>query len=147
MPIEAEYILSNCNPINGIFIPRFYTRELLDKAFKEVLRNIEHKIDNICSLEDRMLYLEAFKISEKVGIYKNYMIHREVNSLVSFIKKYYRYGRCNYYIFSMIVNYSSLANPKVKSKNKKALIYDNSFKTKMLFFIKSISFILGFTIK
>ena len=147
LPIKTEYILSNCNPINGIFIPRFYKRELLDKAFKEVLRNTEDKIDNICSLEDRMLYLEAFKISEKIGVYKNYIIHREANSLISYIKKYYRYGRCNYYIFSRIDNYSYLANPKVKSKNKNPLIYNNSIKTKMLFFIRSISFILGFTIK
>ncbi len=117
------------------------------KIFKNVLNNISGEIDNICSLEDRMLYLEAFKISNKIGACKNYIIHRESNSLIGYIKKYYGCGKCNYYVFSKIHSYSYLANPKVKRKNKKDVIYNNSFKNKILFFIRSISFILGFLIK
>lgn len=144
---KPEYILTNSNPVNGIFLPRFYKKALLDEAFKNVLNNISNEIDNICSLEDRMLYLEAFKISDKIGVCKNYITHRESNSLIGYIKKYYKYGKCNYYVFSKIHNYSYLANPKIKRKNKKGIIYNNSFKNKMLFFIRSISFILGFLIK
>lgn len=46
-----------------------------------------------------MLYLEAFKISNKIGVCKNYIIHRESNSLIGYIKKYYRYGNCTIMFF------------------------------------------------
>ena len=72
-----------------------------------------------------MLYLEAFKISNKIDVCKNYIIHRESNSLIGYIKKYYRYGKCNYYVFSKIHSYSHLADPKVKRKNKKILYIIN----------------------
>ena len=145
--IDINYVLSNCNPVNGIFLPRFYKKNILDEAFNRVLNNInKNEINNICSLEDRMLYLEALKISNKIGVGKSYIIHMESNSLISYIKKYYRYGKCNYYVFSKVHNYSYLGNPNIKKGNKESIIHNNSFKDKILFFIRTISFILGFFI-
>ena len=145
--IDINYVLSNCNPVNGIFLPRFYKKNILDEAFNRVLNNInKNEINNICSLEDRMLYLEALKISNKIGVCKSYIIHMESNSLISYIKKYYRYGKCNYYVFSKVHNYSYLGNPKIKKGNKGNIIHNNSFKNKILFFIRTISFIWGFFI-
>lgn len=143
--IDINYVLSNCNPVNGIFLPRFYKKNILDDAFNRVLNNInKNEINNICSLEDRMLYLEALKISNKIGVCKSYLIHIESESLMNYIKKYYRYGKCNYYVFSRISRYSYLGDPRVKIENKGTSIHKNSLKNKILFFIKTISFILGF---
>ena len=146
--IDINYVLSNCNPVNGIFLPRFYKKKILDEAFNNVLNNInKNEINNICSLEDRMLYLESLKISNKVGVCENYLIHRETDSLISYIKKYYRYGKCNYYVFSKVLKYSYLGNPDIKKGNKKIIIRNNSWKNKILFFIRTISFIFGFFIE
>lgn len=145
--MDDKYVLSNCNPINGIYLPRFYNKKILDEAYDKVLNNIpKNKINSICSLEDRMLYLEASKISNKMGVCENFLIHRESDSLMSYFKKYYRYGECNYYVFSKVGSYSQLGNPKVKKENKGDYIYNNSIKNKILFFIRLIAFLFGFFI-
>ena len=142
---SADEILSNCDPVNGIFLPRFYKKKLLDEAFHQVLSNLDkNEINNICSLEDRMLYLESLKISNKISVCKSYLIHTESESLMNYIKKYYRYGKCNYYVFSRISRYSYLGDPRLKKENKGNSIHKNSLKNQILFFIKAISFILGF---
>jgi len=145
--IDADYVLRNCDPINGIFLPRFYKKNILDEAFNRILSNIDgNEINNICSLEDRMLYLEASRLSNKIGVCNGHLIHIESSSLINYMKKYYRYGKCNYYVFSRVHNYSYLGNPNTKKGNKESIIYNASSKNKMLFFIKTISFILGFLI-
>lgn len=147
LKIDDKYILLNCDPINGFFLPRFYKKKILDEAFNKVLHNIQkNKTDNICSLEDRMLYLEASKISNKIGVCENYLIHRESDSLVRYFKKYYRYGKCNYYVYSKVASYSHLGNPKIKKENKKSLVHNSSLKHKILIFIRFIAFLCGFFI-
>ena len=142
--IDEEYVLSNSNPSNGIFIPRFYKKEILDKAFEEIMQKIGNEMENICALEDRMIFLEACKISNKIGVCDDYIIHRESSSLIDYMKKYYKYGKCNYYFFSKISSYSYLADPKIKRKNKLNALNNKSFKIKILFLIRSFSFIVGF---
>lgn len=145
LTIDSDNILSNCNPVNGIFLPRFYKKKLLDESFKKVLMNLNKiEIDHICSLEDRMLYIEASNLSKKIGVCKNYLTHRESNSLLSYIKKYYNYGKCNYYVFSKISNYSFLGNPNVKRRNRRSFTHNNSLQYIILFSIRSISFFFGF---
>lgn len=142
--IDERHILSNSSPYNGVFIPRFYKKELLDKAFKKVLENINKELKNICALEDRMIFLEAYKISNNIGVCKDYIIHNESDSIINYMKKYYKYGKCNYYVFSRIHSYSFLANPNIKRKSKLKGLNNKSFKLKILFFIRSLSFIIGF---
>ena len=144
---DTNHILSNCNPINGIFLPRFYKKKLIDEAFEIIQKNINKSdINKICSLEDRMLYLEASKICNKIGVCKNYLIHRESDSLTNYAKKYYRYGKCNYYVSTRILYYSYLGKPSVKKGNKESILHSNSIKERLLFFIRSTSFFFGFFI-
>ena len=142
--IELSDVLKNCNPVNGKFVPRFYKKEIIDKAFEIVLDNIKKEVENICALEDRMLYLEASKLSTKIGICNNSIMHRESNSLLIYMRKYLKYGKCNYFVYSNINYYSHLADPKVKSNNKKPLAEGKSLKNAILFGIRSVCFLVGF---
>ena len=54
---------------------------------------------------------------------------------------------CSYYVFSKVLKYSYLGNPDIKKGNKKIIIRNNSWKNKILFFIRTISFIFGFFIE
>ena len=93
-----------------------------------------------------MLYLEAIRISNKIGVSQTYIIHRESDSLMNYTKKYYRYGKCNYYVFSKIKSYADLANPRIKKENKLNSFNNSSCKIKILFLMRSLSFILGYLI-
>jgi len=81
------------DPLEGVLLARVYKREILKKAF----RNVPKELFPIVIAHDHaIIYYEAYKVSQKVGIVLNAVWHIEPSSLLSLIKKNYRYGKATY---------------------------------------------------
>jgi glycosyltransferase involved in cell wall biosynthesis len=76
-------------PVGGVLLPRFYKREILVKAFK----NMPKEILPLCVAHDHaIIYYEADKLTKKLGKLDNAIFHMEPWSWTNLFKKTYRYG-------------------------------------------------------
>jgi glycosyltransferase involved in cell wall biosynthesis len=78
------------DPFDGTLLPRFFRRQLLLKAFEVIPQEL---IPVVVHGDHAILYLEARKITSKVGILPNAVYHREPSSIVTIWKRNFRYGR------------------------------------------------------
>ncbi len=77
------------DPVYGVLLPRFFDKKIIFKAFK----NIDMKeFHDLIIFEDVILYYEAYKISNKVGILSNSISHSELSNFKDFFKHNYNYG-------------------------------------------------------
>lgn len=77
------------NPIYGVLLPRFFNKNVITEAFKNI--NME-KYKDIVIFDHVILYYEAYKISNKVGFLSDAILHSEPNNFIEFFKHNYRYG-------------------------------------------------------
>jgi len=84
---EVSYGL---NLFEGVLYPRFFKRDILDKAFQSIPSEI---LGFISEHEDVVLHWEAYKVSSKMGTVKDAVWHRDPQNLLVFWKKMYRYGK------------------------------------------------------
>ena len=78
------------DPLDGTLLPRFFRREVLLQAFEAIPKEL---IPVVVHGDHAILYLEAYKITSKVGILPNAVYHREPSSVVTIWKRNFRYGR------------------------------------------------------
>ena len=78
------------DPLEGTLLPRFFKREVLLQAFDAIP---EELIPLVVHHDHAILYLEARKITPKVGVLTTAVFHREPSSLVTAWKRNFRYGR------------------------------------------------------
>ncbi len=77
-------------PVEGVILPRFFKKEVLSKAFK----NIPKEILPICGAHDHaIIYIETYKVSKKVGMVENAVFHMEPGRWGPLVKKTYRWGK------------------------------------------------------
>lgn len=79
----------NLDPFTGVIMPRFFKRELLLRAYKNIPKNM---FKNTGGPDHAIVYYEAWKISKKVGILKKSVQHLEPGSLFHLWRKFYRWG-------------------------------------------------------
>lgn len=80
---------SYIDAIGGVMCPRFYRSEILGKAFANILPEC---MPGIHAYEDAIIFYEASKFSNRIGLVKNGIWHREPKGLRELWKKNYRYG-------------------------------------------------------
>lgn len=78
------------DPIEGVLLARFYKRDVLEKAFKDIPKEL---FPSVVAHDHAFIYYEAYKVSKKVGLLPNAVWHIEPASLVELWKKNYRYGK------------------------------------------------------
>ena len=91
--LVQKYAEDFIEPVGGTILPRFYRKDVLIKAFK----NMPEKILPLCVAHDHaIIYYEAKKVSDKVGsvgsLNNPAVWHMEPWSWGNLFKKTYRYG-------------------------------------------------------
>jgi len=84
---------NNLIPIKGGIIPRMYERELLLKAYENIQQALGSDVA-VQYLEDSIIYYNVMKKYEgRVQFIPDAVYHLENDTLLSFMKKWYKYGR------------------------------------------------------
>ncbi|MFX0201450.1 MAG: glycosyltransferase family 2 protein [Candidatus Hodarchaeota archaeon] len=78
------------DPLDGVLLARFYRRGVLRTAFEAIPKEI---MPAVVAHDHAIIYYEAYKISQKVGVLPKAVWHIEPASLVRLWKKNYRYGK------------------------------------------------------
>ena len=99
------------NPIeNKSVIPRLYNSEIIVKALKRIQTFLSTEmIKNIVGLDLEIIYYEAFRISQSIGILSSpEIMHYGDETFRSMFEKYYKYGFTQRMLKTTV--YSELAN-------------------------------------
>lgn len=83
------HLQPNFDPLDGNLLPRFFKKEILEKAFRAIPREI---IPVVIHHDHAIVYFEARKVSSKVGILPASVYHRE-HGLIKTWRINFRYGR------------------------------------------------------
>ncbi len=129
------------DPVYGVLLPRFFNK----KVITEALRNINmKKFHDVVIFDHVILYYEAYKISNKVGVLNNAILHSEPDNFKEFFKHNYNYGVTARKLKN--TEYSELIKAKTrfrtgsfKVKNLSLII--NSF---ILVALKGVAYELGY---
>jgi glycosyltransferase involved in cell wall biosynthesis len=136
--IVHKYWRENLDPISGVIKPRFYERDLLLQVYKK----IDSLADKLTMHEDAITYYEAFRISnssiQDIGYVEKAIYHLEEDSLIHYMKKWYRYGMTAMFLKQTEYNFL-LKNRAVRKGNLMEKI-----ELLPLILIKGIPYFLGF---
>ncbi len=77
------------DPIPGILLPRFYRRELIERAISRIPPPL---LDFVIAHDHAIIYYESARLSNRVGMVSNAIHHREPRSMQDLWKKNFRYG-------------------------------------------------------
>lgn len=78
------------DPVEGVMLARFFKREVLEAAFKNIPID---KLHDVVAHDHAIIYYEAYKVSPNVGILENAVQHKEPSTLMELWAKNYRYGK------------------------------------------------------
>ena len=112
------------------------------KAFENIPKDI---VPIVGGQDHAIIYLEAFRVSNKVGFLPNAVYHIEPNSMIQLIKKNYRWGKTSRGFVKMGY-YQNLIRKKVRFR--KGAIKSNNIRlilqSYMLLILKGIPYKLGY---
>lgn len=131
------------NPLkNKSVIPRVYKRDILIEALRSINANLTPVIvKNIVGLDLEIIYYQAFKISQNIGVISTpEILHYGDENLKSIFYKYYRYGLTQRMLTETI--YNELAN--LSGRNRSSLYIRDRILSLPLQAIRGIPFILGY---
>ncbi len=77
------------DPTEGTLLPRLFDRQLLLKAFKHIDMQ---KLHDVVVFDDALIYYEAHKISDRVSMINDAVVHKEPTGLLAVLRHNYRYG-------------------------------------------------------
>jgi len=78
------------DPLEGVLLARFYKRGVLETAFEAIPKEI---MPIVVAHDHAIIYYEAYRVSQRVGVLPNAVWHMEPARLVELWKKNYRYGK------------------------------------------------------
>jgi len=138
--LVQKYSKDFINPVGGVILPRFYKKDLLIKAFE----NIPKRILPLCVAHDHaIIYLEAYKLSKKVGKLDHAIWHMEPWSWSNLFKKTYRYGVTTRKLVENKV-YPELLQSKNRGRKIKFEDLGLSLKSNVLRLIRAIPYLYGY---
>jgi len=133
------------DPIEGVLLARFYKRGVLEKALENIPRQL---LPFVVAHDHAIIYYEAYKVSQKVGIVSDAVWHIEPSSLVELWRKNYRYGKTT----RELVNtgfYQDLLKKKIRFR-KGALAFKNlrlGILSYLLLTLKGLAYQIGYWVK
>lgn len=138
--LVQKYWKNFINPIGGVILPRFYKKNVLKKAFK----NIPKKIFPLCVAHDHaIIYYEANKLSKKIGKLDKAVWHQEPSSFINLFKKTYRYGVTTKKLVKNN-NYVNIIKSKNKMREFKTKDFWLSIQSNILRILRGIPYKLGY---
>jgi len=99
--------------LEGTLLPRFFKREILEKAFKEIPEEI---MKVAVAWNHAIIYYESIKISQKIGLLEDAVYHIEPDSVWRVIKKFYRYGKTTKELIKILKNMKLSGDDRLKQK-------------------------------
>jgi glycosyltransferase involved in cell wall biosynthesis len=127
------------DPIHGVLAPRFFRRTILEKVFDAIPKEIIHFAAEI---EDKIVFYEAFKLSNKVTVLPNALGHNEPEGLVQVWRKNRIYGKSNRQL-ARTGHYSSLLSNKLRLRKSRG-ISKNRIVSSVLLLLKAPAYLVGF---
>lgn len=138
---KLVHAVKDFNPMTSVMLPRFYKKDVLLKAFENILADIR---ESTGGQDHAIIYLEAWNVSQKVDMVSNAVKHIEPNSLSEIWKKFYRWGKTS--VGARSNKYTELLSEKEKFRKglfKKGLLKE-SFASILLLIIKGVPYKLGY---
>ena len=133
------------DPLEGVLLARFYKRGVLEKAFEAIPREL---IPIVVAHDHAIIYYEAYRVTQNVGVLPNAVWHIEPASLVELWKKNYRYGKTTKELINMGF-YQNLLEKKVRFR--KGTLNQGNLKdgvlSNFLLALKGIAYKMGYWIK
>jgi glycosyltransferase involved in cell wall biosynthesis len=127
------------DPLYGALAPRFYRRTILEKVFAAIPKEI---LPFTKASDDAIVYYEASKLSNKVGILPNALWHKEPESLIELWYKNHGYGKSAHQLLRT-GHYSLLLSKKLRLRKSKGLS-KNKILSSILLLLKAPAYIIGF---
>ncbi|BDC17393.1 glycosyltransferase family 2 protein [Acidianus sp. HS-5] len=140
--LDKENIME-CNTaeaIKGFALPRFFRREILDKAFEKLRENLKEKFGEIIFPDHELIYYEASRVSSDVFSLKDKLIMHYGDARLSEIaRKYYRYG-----MSVRVLKGTPYSNLTRISRKKRNICKGNKLLLYLLYLTRGIPFLLGY---
>lgn len=137
----SEKAKSNPNLVlNGFVMPRYFKRWIINKTFEMIRSKISQEIfDSILMEDHQIITYEAFHLSSNISVLDGaHIYHYGDESLVTLVKKYYKYGRMNAVLVG--TEYENIT----KMKNRlRPLNGSNIMNSMILQLLRGVPFILG----
>jgi glycosyltransferase involved in cell wall biosynthesis len=128
------------DPLEGVLLARVYRREILDIAFRKIP---EPLFPIVVAHDHAIIYYEAHKASQKVGIVPNAVWHIEPSNLWDLVKKNYRYGESAYEL-KKTGYYGELLRRKVRFRKHAFKDWKLGLQSYLLLILKGIGYYLGY---
>jgi glycosyltransferase involved in cell wall biosynthesis len=126
--------------VTGVMCPRFYSSDILEKAFDNIPPECLPKIH---AYEDAIIFYEASKISDRIGMVKEAAWHQEPRDLPELCKKNYKYGR-DVRLMHKIGYYGELVGKKERFRRFDSRNIKGSIKANLLLVLKGVPYELGY---
>ncbi len=138
--LTQKYPEKYLNPVGGVILPRFYRRDLLIRAMKNIPKKV---IPFVVSQDHAITFYEFSKLSNRTGKLDHAVYHMEPENLIQLFKKNYRYGKNNK-ILVRSGYYTELIKSKNRPRNIHAGSFSVSFKSFFLRALRAVPFLLGY---
>jgi len=133
---------SYIDSITGVMCPRFYKSELLGKAFDNIRPEC---MPMVHAYEDAIIFYEASKFSNRVGLVKDTVWHHEPKRLSELWRKNFKYGKDVRYMHETAC-YSELVGKKERFRKFDRSMPLISLKANLLLVMKGVPYKLGYLI-
>ena len=140
--LDKENIMECNTPeaIKGFALPRYFRKEVLDKAFEELRENLKEKFNQVVFPDHELIYYEASKVSSDVVSIKDKLImHYGDFRLFDIIRKYYRYGKS-----LKVLKGTPYSEFTKVSRKKRNICKGNKFLLYLLYLARGIPFLIGY---
>jgi glycosyltransferase involved in cell wall biosynthesis len=134
-----RYASMHLDPIEGVMLARFYKKSILSAAFKKIQVD---KLRDVVAHDHAIIYYEAYKISNKVGVIPKAVMHKEPSTLMELWRKNFRYGKTTREFLDANL-YTDLLKRKIRFRRGSALTDSASLKSFFLLLLKGVPYILG----
>jgi glycosyltransferase involved in cell wall biosynthesis len=136
--IHREFDIQN-DPIVGALTPRFYAKDILERAFKYIPVDL---FPFVHAGDDAILYYEAWKLSTKVGFLPDAVRHMEVNSIIQLWKKSFYYGRSTKKLLKA-GSYNKFLKNKFRLRKTSAKMSKDKLLSSLLLMLKGPPYLVG----
>jgi glycosyltransferase involved in cell wall biosynthesis len=137
---KLVHLVKDFDPNTGVMLPRFYRKEILEKAFKNIPEDV---LNNVGGQDHAIIYWEAWQLSKKVILLDDAVKHIEPGDLKTIVKKFYRWGFTS--VGAKANRYTELFSKKENFRKGlfRAGLFKESIASILLLIIKGVPYKIG----
>jgi len=126
------------DPAKGGLLPRFFRRDIITRAFQSIPEDL---FPIVVAHDHALIYWEASKISEKIGILPNAVSHIEAGSIIELLKHHYNFGKSTRVLARTGLYHDVFSRKSFQTRNIGNAIQTGTF---FIAFLRSTSSSLGY---